>query len=114
MAELAKAAREQHLRYRIRTRQEAQALSPDRKQWSFGIRYLIKTDQKLMGTRFMVMTGGSSMTEQIKNPEGTKVVNDTVSEAAARKRIDRVAEKAAEKSSRTEQNYDQGHQIISK
>jgi hypothetical protein len=54
------------------------------------------------------------MPEQFENPEVTKVENETVSDAAAQKQIERVAEKAAEKSSHTEQDYDQGHQIISK
>jgi hypothetical protein len=54
------------------------------------------------------------MAEQFENPEVTKVENETVSDATAQKRIERVAEKAAEKSSHTEQSYDQDHQIISK
>ena len=54
------------------------------------------------------------MSEQFESPEVTKLENETVSDAAARKRIDRVAEKAAEKPLHTEQDYDQGHQIISK
>ncbi len=54
------------------------------------------------------------MPEQFENPEVTKLEDETVSDAAATKRIERVAEKAAEKASHTEQNYDQDHEIISK
>ena len=54
------------------------------------------------------------MPEQFENPEVTKIEDETVSDATAKKRIERVAEKAAEKSSRTERDYDQVHQIISK
>ena len=54
------------------------------------------------------------MPEQFENPEETKVEDETVSDASAQKRIERVAEKAAEKSSHTEQRYDQNHPIISK
>ena len=54
------------------------------------------------------------MSEQFESPEVTKLENETVSDAAARKRIDRVAEKAAEKSSLAVQDYDEGHSIVSK
>jgi hypothetical protein len=54
------------------------------------------------------------MPEQFENPEVTKPENESISDAAATKRIERVAEKAAEKASHTEQRYDQDHQIISK
>jgi hypothetical protein len=54
------------------------------------------------------------MPEQFQNPEVIKLENETVPDTTAQKRIERVAEKAAEKPSRTEQDYDQGHQIISK
>jgi hypothetical protein len=54
------------------------------------------------------------MPEQFENPEEIKLENETVSDATAQKRIERVAEKAADKPSRTEQAYDQDHQIISK
>jgi len=53
------------------------------------------------------------MPEQIENPEEIKTENGTVSDAAAQKRIERVAEEAAEKASHTEQDYDKGHQIFS-
>jgi hypothetical protein len=54
------------------------------------------------------------MPEQFEKPEVTKPENEKISDAAATKRIERVAEKAAEKVSHTEQRYDQDHQIISK
>jgi len=67
-----------------------------------------------MGTGFMVMTGGLSMIEKTKNPEVTKPEEKAVLDEAAQNRIARVAEKAAEKASQTEQNYDENHQIFSK
>jgi hypothetical protein len=54
------------------------------------------------------------MPEQFENPEVIKLEDETASDAGAQKRIERVAEKAAEKPSRTEHDYDQSHQIISK
>jgi hypothetical protein len=54
------------------------------------------------------------MPEQFENPEVTKLEDETVSEVAADKRIERVAEKAAEKASGTEQHYDRDHDLISK
>jgi hypothetical protein len=46
------------------------------------------------------------MPEEFENPEATKVEDETVSDASAQKRIDRVAEKAAEKASHTEHSYE--------
>jgi len=46
------------------------------------------------------------MTNQFENPEVTKVEDETVSDEEAKKRIERVAEKAAEKASHTQQSYD--------
>jgi hypothetical protein len=54
------------------------------------------------------------MPEQFENPEVTKLEDETISDAVATKRLDHIAEKAAEKASHTEQRYDQDHQIISK
>ena len=54
------------------------------------------------------------MPEQFENPEATKLEDETVSDASAQEMIERVAEKAAEKPLHTEQDYDQGHKIISK
>jgi hypothetical protein len=57
---------------------------------------------------------GLTMPEQFENPELTKVEDETVSDLTAQKHIERVAEKAAEKASHTEQDFDGGHPIISK
>ncbi len=46
------------------------------------------------------------MPEEFENPEATKLEDETVSDASAKKRIERVAEKAAGKASHTEQNFD--------
>jgi hypothetical protein len=46
------------------------------------------------------------MPEQFENPEATKPEDETVSNASAQKRIERVAEKAAKKPAKTEQRYD--------
>ena len=54
------------------------------------------------------------MAKQFENPIVTNLENETASDTTAKKRIERVAEKAAEKSSSTERDYDQVHQIISK
>lgn len=54
------------------------------------------------------------MPEQFENPEVMKLEEGTVSKAGAQKRIERVAEKAAERPSQTEHEFDQDHQIISK
>jgi hypothetical protein len=56
----------------------------------------------------------SPMSKEVDNLEVTKSGNETATDAAAQKRIDNVAEEAAEKSSRTEQKYDKDHQIFSK
>ncbi|MGB6193335.1 MAG: hypothetical protein WBF42_12785 [Terracidiphilus sp.] len=45
------------------------------------------------------------MAEQFENPEPTKSEDETVSDASAEERIKRVAEKAAEKASKTEQRF---------
>jgi hypothetical protein len=54
------------------------------------------------------------MPEQFENPEVIKHENQTVTDAAEKKRIEHVADEAAEKSSHTEQRYDQDHPIFSK
>jgi hypothetical protein len=47
------------------------------------------------------------MAKQFENPEETDLKNETVSDETAQKWIERIAEKAAEKASHTEQSYDQ-------
>jgi hypothetical protein len=54
------------------------------------------------------------MPEKVENSKVTKPENKTVPDAAEHKRIEQVAEKAAEKATHTEQDYDQHHQIFSK
>jgi hypothetical protein len=55
-----------------------------------------------------------TMPEQFENSEATKLEDETVSDATAEKRIERVADKAAEKSTKSEQVYDRDHRIFSK
>jgi hypothetical protein len=54
------------------------------------------------------------MPEQFENPEATKLEDETVSNATAKTRIDRVAEEAAEKASQTVKSYDKEHSVFSK
>jgi hypothetical protein len=53
------------------------------------------------------------MPQQFENPQAAEPEEETVSDATAEKRIDRVADKAAEKSTHTVQKYDKDHTIIS-
>jgi len=54
------------------------------------------------------------MPEQFENSEATKLEDETVSDATAKMKIDRIAEEAAEKASRTVESYDEDHTIFSK
>ena len=54
------------------------------------------------------------MPEQFENLEATKLEDETVSDASAKKRIEHVAEKAAEKASKTEKDYDKDHSLFTK
>jgi hypothetical protein len=54
------------------------------------------------------------MPKQFENPQAAKVEDETVSDASAEKKIERVAEKAAVKATKTEQQYDKSHTIFSK
>ncbi len=54
------------------------------------------------------------MPKQIENSEATKLEDETISDATGEKRIERVADRAAEKSTKTEQRYDRDHNIFSK
>jgi hypothetical protein len=62
----------------------------------------------------MATTGAIAMPEQFENSETTKLEDETISDATAEKRIEHVADKAAEKSSKTEKRYDSDHSIFSK
>jgi hypothetical protein len=52
------------------------------------------------------------MPEPFENPDATKLENETVSDASAQKRIERVAEKAAEKASHTVKVYEKDKKIF--
>jgi hypothetical protein len=52
------------------------------------------------------------MLGQFEKPGVIKLEDETTSGSAATRRIERVAEMAAEKASHTEQRYDQSHEII--
>lgn len=54
------------------------------------------------------------MPGQFKNSEETKLEEETLSDTTAQQRMERLAEKAAEKSLKTEQLYDEDHDIFSK
>jgi len=54
------------------------------------------------------------MPEQIKNSEATKLEDQAISDVSAEKKIERVAENAAEKASKTENDYDKDHSLFSK
>ncbi len=54
------------------------------------------------------------MPEQFENLEATKLGDETISDSSAEKRVEHIAEKAAEKASKTENNYDKDHAIFSK
>jgi hypothetical protein len=62
----------------------------------------------------MVITGENPMPEQIKNSEATKLEDQAISDVSAEKKIERVAENAAEKASKTENDYDKDHSLFSK
>ncbi len=46
------------------------------------------------------------MSRQFENPAAAKVEHENISNASAKRKIDHVAETAAEKSSKTEQKFD--------
>ncbi|MGB7546440.1 MAG: hypothetical protein WBM14_01710 [Terracidiphilus sp.] len=54
------------------------------------------------------------MKQQFENQEAKKLKDKTNSDAATEKRVNHLAEKAAEKATKTEQRYDKDHTIISK
>jgi hypothetical protein len=56
----------------------------------------------------------STTKEQIENLEVEKPESETSSNVSAKNRINHIAEEAAEKASRTEQEYDGEHNIFSK
>jgi hypothetical protein len=55
------------------------------------------------------------MTKQFQNSVETKVENQSTTDTSAQKKIDSVAEKAAEKPAKTQQKYDtDNNQLFSK
>ena len=52
------------------------------------------------------------MPGQFENPETTKLEVETVLDASKEKKIDRVAEKAAEKSTKAVQQYDKNNSSL--
>ncbi len=54
------------------------------------------------------------MKQQIENEEAKQRNDKTDSDSGKEQRISQLAEKAAEKASKTEQRYDKDHTIISK
>jgi hypothetical protein len=52
------------------------------------------------------------MTAQFENPEVSKLDDETVSAESAQKKIERIAEKAAVKSTKTGQKYEKGQKIF--
>jgi len=54
------------------------------------------------------------MPEQFQNPDATKLEDAAVAEESAEKKIEHIAEKAATKSTKTEQKYDRDRPIFSK
>lgn len=54
------------------------------------------------------------MTERFENQESKELKDQTNSDAAADKRVNHMAEKAAEKATKTEQLYDKDNPIFSK
>ena len=59
-------------------------------------------------------TQEKNMPKQFENPQEQKVEDETVSKESSGKRIDNVAEKAAEKASKTEQKNENDRPIFSK
>jgi predicted membrane-bound dolichyl-phosphate-mannose-protein mannosyltransferase len=54
-----------------------------------------------------------TMPKQFENPEAKKLDDEIVSVESAQKKIENVAEKAAEKPAKTEQKFDKDHKIFS-
>jgi hypothetical protein len=51
--------------------------------------------------------------KQFENPEEAKVEDETAAKKSADEKIQHVADKAAGKATKTEQEFDKGHTIIS-
>jgi hypothetical protein len=53
------------------------------------------------------------MPEQFENPKATKLEDDTVANESEEKAVERIAEKAAQKSTLTEHKYEEDEKIFS-
>jgi predicted Zn-dependent protease len=62
----------------------------------------------------MLMRGDTTMPEQFVNQETTKADDLTATEPTAENRVQNVAEKAAQKSTKTVKRFDQDQTIFSK
>jgi hypothetical protein len=71
-----------------------------------------KSDQTRRGKEVHSHTRRWTVPTQFENPEATNLEDETVAEESADKKIERVAEKAARKSTETEQKYDKEHTIF--
>jgi len=72
-----------------------------------------KTDQNLMGTRSMVITGGIINGDQFENPEVIKVENETVADATRRRRLNSLLKRQRRNRRAPSQSYDQNRTIYS-
>jgi uncharacterized protein YmfQ (DUF2313 family) len=57
----------------------------------------------------MVVTGGTKMTQVFENPKVEKLNDETISNATKQERVEKVADKAAEKPAKSEQHYDKNN-----
>jgi hypothetical protein len=51
-----------------------------------------------------------TMSDQFENPEATKLEDETASDLTAKQRMERIAEKAAGKSAKTEQEFEENQE----
>jgi hypothetical protein len=99
---------------RLRERRPCTKLTGPQELWFRSrAKHESNTDQNIQGARFTVITGENAMSEQFKKSEATKLENQKISDASAEKRVEDIAEKAAEKASKTENNYDKDHSLFS-
>lgn len=54
------------------------------------------------------------MASQFENPEATKLEDETAADLTAKQRMERVAEKAATKATKTEQEFDENEESFTK
>ncbi len=52
------------------------------------------------------------MTQQFENPQATKLHDETTAAESAQKKVERIAEKAAAKSTKTTHKYDEDRKIF--